>query len=148
MRRIDLIVIHCSATPNGRPHTAADIDAWHKARGFTGIGYHKVIYVDGSVHDGRRIEQIGAHASGYNAYSIGICMIGTDKFTLRQWESLKSLVDELQDKYAVDSAYIAGHRDLPDVHKSCPGFSVAEWKANGRLALDDHIFKDKEKKLS
>jgi N-acetylmuramoyl-L-alanine amidase len=136
MRSIDLIVIHCAATPNGKPFTTADIDGWHRERGFACIGYHKVIYIDGSVHDGRKIEQIGAHAEGYNAHSIGVCMIGTDQFTQSQWHSLKSLVEELQKKYLT---VVIGHRDLPNVHKTCPGFSVTEWKLGGMTALAGKI---------
>ena len=73
MRHINEIIIHCSATPEGRDYTVADIDRWHKARGWRGIGYHYVIYRDGSVHAGRPVEQIGAHCTGHNANSIGIC---------------------------------------------------------------------------
>jgi N-acetylmuramoyl-L-alanine amidase len=137
MRSIDLIVIHCAATPNGKPFTTADIDGWHRERGFACIGYHKVIYIDGSVHDGRKIEQIGAHAEGYNAHSIGVCMIGTDQFTREQWDSLKTLVEALQDEYSIDR--VAGHHDLPGVHKECPGFSVSAWKNRDRNPEGEHI---------
>ncbi len=141
MRPINLIVIHCAATPNGKPFAVEDIDKWHKARGFACIGYHKVIYLDGSVHDGRPIAQIGAHASGYNGKSVGVCMIGTDKFTVKQWDALKSVVSELQAAYPA-IALIVGHRDLPKVHKECPGFSVFEWKQNDMEPLDGHIFEE------
>lgn len=103
MRAIDLIVIHCAATPNGRRFTAADIDAWHYARGFrrqlafrqrqemnlAAIGYHYVLYVNGAVAAGRHLDEIGAHAKGHNTRSIGVCLIGTDRFTLDQWTSLE-----------------------------------------------------------
>ena len=137
MRTLDLIIIHCTATPNGRPHTVEDIDRWHKERGFAKIGYHKVIYIDGSVHNGRPIEQVGAHAEGYNAHSIGVCLVGTDKFTIPQWASLKTLVGELQDEYGI--LRVVGHRDIPEVHKDCPGFSVKAWKENERKSLEGHI---------
>jgi len=136
MRTINKIIIHCSASPNGRHTTVNDIDAWHRARGFrrvnplinpelTSIGYHFVIYTDGRVHTGRDVEEVGAHAAGFNAHSIGICMIGTDTFTGVQWDSLKRLVSTLSDDYP--DAEIIGHRDLPDVKKSCPGFDVKTW---------------------
>ena len=76
MRKIDLIIIHCSATPEGKDFTTADIDRWHRQRGFASIGYHFVIYRDGSVHHGRPLAQVGAHCQGHNAHSIGICYIG------------------------------------------------------------------------
>ena len=76
MRKISEIIVHCAATPEGKAFTVADIDAWHKKRGFRCIGYHFVIYLDGSVHKGRAIEEVGAHCLGHNANSIGICYIG------------------------------------------------------------------------
>lgn len=105
-RKLNAIVIHCAATPNGKHFTAADIDRMHKQRGFRRysqaarnfnpelkhIGYHFVIELDGNVNTGRGLEEIGAHVQGSNAKSIGICMIGTDQFTRQQWESLRNTV--------------------------------------------------------
>ena len=140
-RRIDTIVVHCSATPNGRWTTAPDIDRWHDDRGFErrdhwrerfnpeykAIGYHFVIYTDGTVVTGRHLDEVGAHASGHNARSIGICMIGTSAYTLEQWRALDRLVAKMRTSYP--AAKILGHRDLPEVHKTCPGFDVATWLA-------------------
>ena len=75
-RRIDKIIIHCSATPEGKDFTVDQIRQWHLDRGFSDVGYHYVIYRDGSVHRGRPETQVGAHTTGYNSYSIGICYIG------------------------------------------------------------------------
>jgi len=61
MRKIDKIILHCSATPEGRHVTVRDIDRWHRDRGFSEIGYHHVIYLDGSIHRGRPEEKAGAH---------------------------------------------------------------------------------------
>lgn len=61
MRKITEIIVHCSATPEGKDYTVHDIDRWHRARGFKCIGYHYVIYRDGSIHNGRPVEQTGAH---------------------------------------------------------------------------------------
>ena len=78
---IDAIVIHCSATKEGKDYTVKDIEKWHKERGFKEIGYHFVIYRDGSVHAGRELPKDGAHANtpgvsgkSYNLHSIGICL--------------------------------------------------------------------------
>lgn len=152
MRSINLIVIHCAASPNGRPQTVADINAWHRARGFKrtaefrarqnealdAIGYHFVITLNGAVHTGRHIDEAGAHAQGFNSKSLGVCLVGTDKFTVAQWSSLRSNIRLLQAAYP--EARIVGHRELPDVHKTCPGFSVASWLHEGMNPLAGHVF--------
>jgi N-acetylmuramoyl-L-alanine amidase len=76
VRRIDRIVVHCSATPNGKHFDVDTIRSWHAERGFKDIGYHFVIYTDGSVVPGRPLEKIGAHALGYNESSVGVCLVG------------------------------------------------------------------------
>ena len=74
-RKISKISVHCSATAEGKDFTVEDIDRWHRQRGLNGIGYHFVIYRDGSIHAGRSKRQIGAHCKGHNTISIGICYI-------------------------------------------------------------------------
>ena len=129
MRQIKEIILHCSATAEGRDYTVADIDRWHKARGWRGIGYHYVIYRDGSVHPGRQVEQIGAHCTGHNANSIGICYIGglaadnktpKDTRTPAQIQALRDLVGELKKKYP--GALVHGHNEF--AAKECPCFNV------------------------
>lgn len=151
MRVVDLIVIHCSATPNGRAVSVSDIDGWHHARGFSradewrrrqnpnlfSIGYHFVVYVNGAVATGRHLEEIGAHVVGNNRTSIGVCMVGTDRFTREQWAALARNIGGLLKLYP--EAKVRGHRDLsPDKNndglvqpwewlKTCPGFDVRAW---------------------
>ncbi len=129
MRSISKIIIHCSATPEGKDYTVQQIDQWHRQRGFRCIGYHFVIYRDGSVHEGRPIEQVGAHCKGYNANSIGICYIGgcaadgktpKDTRTEAQRAALVALVRELKAKYP--SATVHGHNEF--ANKACPSFNV------------------------
>ena len=129
MRKITKIIIHCSATPEGRDYTVADIDRWHKQRGWKGIGYHYVVYRDGSVHTGRDVADIGAHCTGQNANSIGICYIGgcaadgktpKDTRTPAQCEALRDLVELLTTEYP--NATIHGHHEFAD--KACPCFNV------------------------
>lgn len=129
MRKITKIIIHCSATPEGRDYTIADIDRWHKQKGWKGIGYHYVVYRDGSVHSGRNIEEIGAHCTGQNANSIGICYIGglsadgktaKDTRTSEQKKALRDLVKKLQTKYP--NVTIHGHNEF--ANKACPCFDV------------------------
>lgn len=153
IRKIDTIIIHCSATPNGRWNTVEDIDAWHRERGFhrnhrmighnqprlTSIGYHFVIYTTGAVTIGRGINEIGAHAAGHNARSIGVCMLGTDKFSPEQWSGLAANIAGLQSR--IPGVRVIGHRDV-NAHKECPGFDVQEWLRGGMAALDGHLYDD------
>lgn len=132
MRRIDDIVIHCAATKEGLNFHASDIDRWHKQRGFKKIGYHYVIDLDGTIEKGRDESEVGAHVSGHNAHSIGICYIGgcdkdmkpKDTRTLAQKESIIRLLTQLLCKYP--NADIKGHRDFPGVKKACPSFDVRD----------------------
>ncbi len=134
MRKITEIIIHCSATPEGRKVTTDQIDRWHKERGFKKIGYHYVIYLDGSIHEGRKEEEIGAHTVGHNTNSIGICYVGgcakdgrtpKDTRTDAQKNALCGLLSELVKKYP--NASIHGHREF--ANKACPCFDVqAEYK--------------------
>lgn len=143
MRKIKRIVIHCAATPNGVDFHARDIDLWHKQKGWSSIGYHYVIPLSGKIEEGRPEDKIGAHARGYNSQSLGICLIGTSKFTRKQWMALRSLVLSLSEKYEVLKGNIVGHRDLPNVAKSCPGFSVTAWKALDMMPIVEHVLSEK-----
>lgn len=132
MRTIKEIIIHCSATPEGKPFTVQDITAWHKSRGFRTIGYHFVIYLDGSIHNGRPLQEVGAYCKGHNAQSIGICYIGgcapngitpKDTRTAEQSYALRNLLKELKAKFP--DATIHGHREF--ANKACPSFDVSEY---------------------
>ena len=128
MREITEIIIHCSATKEGHPFFAADIDRWHKAQGWSGIGYHYVIDIDGKVETGRAEYQTGRHTKGHNANSIGICYIGgfdidnkpKDTRTPEQRKSLAELVARLKVKYP--KATVHGHNEF--ANKACPCFNV------------------------
>ena len=129
MREITEIIIHCADTPNGKVFHASDIDRWHKDRGWTKIGYHWVIGVDGFFEAGRKPEEIGAHAEGHNSKSLGICMVGTNKFTPVQWESLKLLVTRLKGEFP--EARVIGHYQVAVNGKTCPNFDVPKWWDSG-----------------
>ena len=131
MRTITLIIIHCSSTPEGKDYTVQDIDRWHKARGWKGIGYHYVIYRDGSIHKGRPEEQVGAHCLNHNKHSIGICYIGgltadskkaKDTRTPEQKAALRALLVELKQSYP--RSLIMGHNVF--ANKACPCFDAAK----------------------
>lgn len=170
-RPISLIVIHCAASANGKPlgnatRSAADIiDHWHAQPKpgfkrdsaaihqfnpqFKSIGYHYVLDTDGSKHTGRHLDEDGAHVKGHNRNSIGICLVGLNRFTRAQWAALHSLIKALKAQYP--AAKVVGHRDLsPDADgdgtvephewlKTCPGFNVADWLAAGMKPLAGHI---------
>jgi N-acetylmuramoyl-L-alanine amidase len=185
MRRdVSLIVIHCSASPNGKTLWEGDarkgtlrtpgqvIDRWHQARGFRrsdewrqlvnprleAIGYHWVVDLDGAIESGRHLDEVGAHCVGHNRKSVGICMVGTDRFSLYQWDALKTIVQSMRLKYP--GATVCGHRDLsPDADgdglvepwewlKTCPGFDVAAWLLRGFEPQLENILQDSVKGAS
>ena len=136
MRKINKIIIHCSATPEGREHDVADIRRWHLKRGFNDIGYHYLIHIDGTIEEGRPINKQGAHCSGQNRGSIGLCYVGgmskdmkkaKDTRTQAQKDSLIKLMHELIYKYNKDMT-IHGHNEY--ANKACPSFNVQEEYAN------------------
>ena len=128
----DYIVIHCTATPEGRDIGAKEVDRMHRQRGFNGIGYHYVIRLDGTVEKGRPEDAIGAHVEGLNARSIGIAYVGgvdandinkaEDTRTPQQKAALRALLTTLRARYP--NAKIIGHRDHPGVKKACPCFDA------------------------
>ena len=128
MRTINEIIIHCSATKEGKAFTVADIDRWHRNRGFASIGYHYVIYLDGSVHEGRPLALSGAHCTGHNKQSIGVCYIGGldaagrphDTRTSEQRQALLTLLETLKKRF--QNATIHGHNEFSN--KACPCFDV------------------------
>lgn len=142
MRKINYIVLHCSASKPGRKLTVSDIDKIHRARGWKKIGYHYVIYPDGSLHQGRELSEAGAHVTGHNADSIGICYVGgldaqgkpADTRTEEQRATLYYLLQRLKEQFP--QAEILGHRDFsPDLNgngriepweymKACPCFDA------------------------
>ena len=120
---IKRVVIHCSDSPH-RGDGAETIHEWHLARGWAGIGYHYVINELGELEFGRPEYWIGSHVAEFNSNSIGICLLGVDKFTDAQWSTLRKLVIDLRIRHGkVD---VCGHTDL-DSKKSCPNFNVKKW---------------------
>lgn len=131
MRRIEWIIVHCSATRCNRPFTVDALIRCHAARfGFT--GYHYYITRDGTVTQTRHEQLVGAHAQGYNAHSLGVCYEGgydeqgrtADTRTEAQRQALLSLLQRLKRQHP--EAQIVGHRDLPGVRKACPCFDATE----------------------
>jgi len=145
LQSINQLIIHCTATPNGRKVSLNDIDHWHgadrKARGlkpfqrdpvnistfnpnYSHIGYHLLINTYGGVFSGRSLAEVGAHARGHNARSVGLCLAGTDQYSPAQWQALKAQCLGYQRRF--DGIEIIGHNQI-NPNKSCPGFDVADW---------------------
>ncbi len=131
MNDIKFIVIHCSDTPDDRPVTTEDIHQWHLERGWSGIGYHRIIQRNGIIDYGRPNYWSGAHVKGYNSESLGVCLIGRNKFEELQFRALKILLRSFTISYP--NARIVGHCELDD-SKTCPNFDVQSW-------LDSHGIK-------
>lgn len=136
-------VVHCSATPAAMDIGRDEINEWHLANGWSGIGYHHVIRRDGTVEGGRALSEQGAHVKGHNRNTWGICMVGgvkqdgktpEDNFTPEQYRSLKSMLTTYRS--LAPGLSIVGHRDCsPDLNgdgqitkdewvKDCPCFDV------------------------
>ena len=134
MRRIDLIIIHCTASRPDQHISMELLHQMHKARGWKCCGYHYYITRDGQLHFGRPEEMVGAHARHYNAHSIGICYEGgldekgrtADTRTPAQKLTLFTLLCSLKADYP--DAEIVGHCELEGVHKACPSFPVSVYR--------------------
>lgn len=142
MRKINLIVLHCSATRETMAYTPEQLESDHKARGFLSAGYNYYIRRGGEVVPMRPPEQIPAHVKGYNKHSLGICYEGgldaaghpKDTRTPEQHVSIMNLLLLLLLRYP--GCRICGHRDLsPDRNgdgvvtpdewlKECPCFDA------------------------
>ena len=142
MRDIRHIIVHCSASVEGADHNRDYILGIHKAKGFSDVGYHYIVYLDGGIVEGRPIEKVGAHVKGSNFNSVGVCYIGgldtnrkpKDTRTIMQIHALRACVNMLQIRFP--EADVLGHRDYsPDLNndgkitsdewmKACPCFDV------------------------
>lgn len=133
--RSDFIAVHCSATGPDLDIGEDEIRQWHVDKGWADIGYNVVIRRSGLVEIGRPLDYQGAHVNGYNATSIGVCLVGgvddngkaADNFMPAQMRSLLDTLRFLR-RYA-PAAKIQGHRDFPEVKKDCPSFDVRAWLA-------------------
>lgn len=128
MRKITEIIVHCSATFPDQVVTVADITRWHRQLGWKTIGYHFLITLAGEIQEGRPIEEVGAHCTGHNANSIGVCYVGgvaadgkpADTRNEAQKQALLVLLKRLKEQFP--NATIHGHRDF--AQKACPCFDA------------------------
>jgi len=132
MKEYNTIVLHCSATPPSMDIGKIVIDKWHRARGWSQIGYHYVIRRCGKIEQARPVYIHGAHTKGHNRNTIGVCYIGgvdennkpENNITGEQKQSFKRLTEAL--RLTFGTLNIKGHRDFKGVKKSCPSFDVCE----------------------
>ncbi len=129
MREITKVIVHCAATPEGRDVKTEEIKRWHtEERGWSDIGYHWVVELDGSINEGRSEDINGAHCRGHNSDSVGICYVGgsdsegnpKDTRTEEQRDALVTLIKEILDRHP--DAEVFGHRDFST--KACPSFDA------------------------
>lgn len=134
MRDINKIILHCSASRCDKDFDVNDIKEWHLQRGFTDVGYHYIIKLNGEIQEGRNIRTIGAHCKGYNYGSIGICYIGGldeegnpfDTRTLEQKDALFELVDDLLLAYDLTIEDVHCHYEY--AKKLCPCFGIEKFR--------------------
>tara|TARA_E500000178_G_C16317591_1_gene443286 strand:+ start:64 stop:468 length:405 start_codon:yes stop_codon:yes gene_type:complete len=122
---IKFLVVHCSDTEDRRAFTAIDLHKMHLNFGWDGIGYHKIINRSGKIENGRPEYWIGAHVKGKNNISLGVCLIGRNRFTIKQFISLEKVLKKW--KFLYPEAKIIGHRDTGNTKKTCPNFDVKKW---------------------
>lgn len=127
-QNIKLLVVHCSDTKNKMNINAAYIHKMHLGFGWDGIGYHKIILRSGKIENGRPEYWQGAHVKGKNKISLGVCLIGRDKFTKKQFFSLERVISKWKTLHP--SAKVVGHYQTGNTSKSCPNFDVIKWSKN------------------
>ena len=141
---VENIIIHNTDSPFG---CAREVRRWHIERGWRDIGYHFVILngrpggalylqaLDGAIECGRDLDgdsivkgdEVGAHALGYNSKSIGVVLVGVEKFTPLQLASLLSLLRGLMAAFNLEPSSIIGHYETATGQqqgKTCPNLNV------------------------
>ena len=125
IQKIKFLIIHCSDTPDKQKVTADDIHNMHLGFGWDGIGYHKIICRDGTIENGRPEYWVGAHAYGVNEESLGVCLIGRNSFTKKQYDSLEKVLLKWKKVYL--NSKILGHCEAIKTSKTCPNFDVSKF---------------------
>jgi len=130
VRELNRIILHCTATRAGEQINVKQIDKWHRDRGWSEIGYHYVLYADGTIATGRDIRKKGAHVKGHNHDSVGVAYVGgvdsnlvpQDTMTMQQEMAFLHLVNSLRVVFGDMSVH--GHNEFSS--KACPSFNVQE----------------------
>ena len=132
-KQTTMIILHCSATREGQDVKASTIKRWHLNRGFSDIGYHYIVDLDGTIEKGRDESLVGAHCVGKNATSIGICYVGgcdqnlnsKDTRTDAQKKAMKTLVHQLMEKYNIPIEHVYAHYQFCK-YKDCPCVKIEQ----------------------
>lgn len=135
MRKIAKVIVHTSDSPDTMDIGAKEIDAWHKARNWSQIGYHFVVRRNGIVEDGRPVKLRGAHVEGQNSDSIGIVWVGRDRMTAIQKEALLDKLADLLVEYNLQVKDVYGHREFNKL-KTCPNIDPDVLRAELRAHID------------
>lgn len=145
--------IHCSVTKNGEAVDVEEIRKWHKKRGWSDIGYHYVIQPDGERQKGRPLNRTGAHVVGHNRNNFGICLIGTDMFTIAQFRAVRYTLEGLEMTYGLKPWNIYCHYEFDsarktDPPKTCPNIRAVDftmwYRAQEYGAIEKYVLKKKE----
>lgn len=144
------IIIHCSDSQNAKEYPIEQLDKDHKARGFKGVGYHIVIQPDGEAINTRPLNAVGAHCLGQNDQAIGICLIGSDKFTQKQFDVLRYKLDSIYLTYGIPKHKIYCHYQFDSAQKqgkTCPNIPINHllywyWSHDDKI-ISDFIYREK-----
>jgi len=123
-----IIIIHCSDTPDSKDFDIEDIRRWHtdkppNGNGWRDVGYHYIIKRDGTIQMGRLETEVGAHVRSHNRGSIGVCLIGRERFNQTQYAALDRLYIDIYLRHGLDSRDVYGHYELDD-RKTCPNLDM------------------------
>tara|TARA_R100000808_G_scaffold6280_2_gene18799 strand:+ start:4410 stop:4946 length:537 start_codon:yes stop_codon:yes gene_type:complete len=139
----ELAIIHCAFTPRTHDIGVAEIDQWHRQKGWLSCGYHYVIRRDGQIEIGRELMVAGAHTIGFNNKSVGVCLVGGASADLKRYEnnfeddqmaSLEAVLRHIIEVWP--DLVVAGHCDVAD--KRCPGFDVQKWAESKGFSTQQH----------
>lgn len=128
MRPIEKLILHCSDTPDDRDIGVKELRSQHISQGWLDVGYHEIIRRDGTLEPGRPLVRIGAHCKGHNLYSIGICLVGRDKFTPEQMKTLVARCRHYMTLYGLKPDQVFGHYELDNKGKTCPNFDTSKFR--------------------
>jgi N-acetylmuramoyl-L-alanine amidase len=127
-RTISSIIIHCSDSDRPEDDNIEMIRSWHLLKNWSDVAYHYFIDKHGKVHEGRKLDQVGAHCIGHNLQSIGICLSGKKDFWEPQFRSLYFLITQLMTTYKIPKSQVYPHNHF-NIAKSCPNFAIEKiWR--------------------
>jgi len=145
--RVDCLTIHCSVTANGQRVNLDRIKADHEREfGIKGIGYHAIIQPDGELIQTRPLNEKGAHVGGHNSHNIGVCLAGTNRFTIEQFNRLWRYIDTLRLAFSLKPFQVFAHYEFDSARKqgkTCPNIrsvDIVYWyMSNDDAAIEKYL---------